>query len=123
MVGLTGWGRSAYTAAKGAIISLTHLMAVDYAKYNIRVNCICPGTILTERLKNQIKQYPDMFRQQRSFHLLGFGEPLDVAYAALYFASDESRIVTGAILSVDSGYTSVGRVTDETDLAKEREIL
>lgn len=110
MAGLTGWRRSAYTAAKGGIISLTRVMAVDYAKYNIRVNCICPGLIVTERVAERIKANPLIAERMQPFHLLGFGKPIDIAYAALYLASDESRIVTGAILSVDSGYTAVGRI-------------
>jgi len=115
--GLTGWKRSAYSAAKGGIISLTRLLAVDYAKYKIRVNCICPGLILTERSEGQIKMDPNIAEDMRPLHLLGFGKPIDVAYAALYLASDESRIVTGTVLSVDSGYTAIGRI-DERDLFK-----
>jgi len=110
MAGLTGWRRSAYTAAKGGIISLTRVMAVDYAKYNIRVNCICPGLIVTERVAERIKANALIAEKMQPFHLLGFGKPIDIAYAALYLASDESRIVTGAILSVDSGYTVIGRI-------------
>jgi NAD(P)-dependent dehydrogenase (short-subunit alcohol dehydrogenase family) len=114
MAGLRGWSRSAYTAAKGAIISLTRLMAVDYAKYNIRVNCICPGLIVTERTEKHI---PYIAGAIRPLHLLGYGEPNDIAYAALYLASDESKYITGINLSVDSGYTAVGRI-DESDLLK-----
>ncbi len=116
-VGLRAWLRSAYTAAKGGIISLTRLMATDYARYNIRVNCICPGIIVTERIGKRLELAPQNFAVIRPFHLLGFGKPIDVAYAALYFASDESRIVTGAVLPVDSGYAAVGRI-DEKDLLK-----
>jgi NAD(P)-dependent dehydrogenase (short-subunit alcohol dehydrogenase family) len=121
IAGLTGWKRSAYSAAKGGIIALTRVMAVDYAKYNIRVNCLCPGLILTERSTNQVKQNPNIAEEMRPLHLLGFGKPVDVAYAALYLASDESKIVTGAILSVDSGYTAIGRI-NERDLLKRNEI-
>ncbi|MFX0200853.1 MAG: SDR family NAD(P)-dependent oxidoreductase [Candidatus Hodarchaeota archaeon] len=117
IAGLTGWKRSAYSAAKGGIISLTRVMAVDYARYNIRVNCLCPGLILTERSANQMKQNPNIAEEIRPLHLLGFGKPIDVAYAALYLASDESKIVTGAILPIDSGYTAIGRI-DERDLLK-----
>lgn len=117
LTGLRGWKRSAYTAAKGGIISLTRVMAVDYAKYNVRVNCICPGFTVTERTAKRLKTNPQAIKDLRPFHLLGFGQAIDVAYAALYLASDESKIVTGAILSVDSGYTAVGRM-DQTDLLK-----
>ena len=116
ILGLRGAERSAYAAAKGAVISLTRVMAVDYAKYNIRVNCICPGMTLTERVAKHIKQTGQGGANKfQPLHLLGFGEPKDTAYAALYLASDESRIVTGAILPIDSGYTAIGRI-DEVDL-------
>lgn len=117
VAGLTGWRRSAYSAAKGAVSSLTRVMAVDFARYKIRVNCICPGLIINERTQVQITKFPYIANDMRPFHLLGFGKPKDIAYAALYLASDESRIVTGAILSVDSGYTAIGRF-DESELAK-----
>jgi NAD(P)-dependent dehydrogenase (short-subunit alcohol dehydrogenase family) len=119
ILGLRGAERSAYAAAKGAVIQLTRIMAVDYAKYNIRVNCICPGVTLTERVVKYIKQTGqgagDKFRP---LHLLGFCEPTDIAYAAVYLASDESRIVTGAVLPVDSGYTAIGRIAEGDLLGK-----
>jgi NAD(P)-dependent dehydrogenase (short-subunit alcohol dehydrogenase family) len=115
--GLKGWRGSAYTAAKGGIISLTRIMALDYAKYNIRVNCICPGHTLTERVLELMRIHPDIVGAIQPLHLLGFCEPLDIAYAALYLGSDESKIVTGAILSVDSGHAAIGRF-DKTDLLK-----
>ncbi|MBW2127673.1 MAG: SDR family oxidoreductase, partial [Deltaproteobacteria bacterium] len=119
--GLKGWRGTAYTAAKGGIISLTRIMAIDYARHNIRVNCICPGHIITERVAKLMRVYPDVVEKMRPLHLLGFGEPTDIAYAALYLASDESKIVTGTILSVDSGYTAVGRI-DKTDLLEKDQI-
>ena len=113
VAGLRGWKRSAYTASKGAIIALTRVMAVDYAKYNIRVNCICPGLIITERTAKEAKENPLFAGDMRPMHLLGFGEPLDIANNALYLASDESKRVTGAIFTIDSGYTSAGRIDDK----------
>jgi NAD(P)-dependent dehydrogenase (short-subunit alcohol dehydrogenase family) len=107
--GLTGSERSAYSAAKGGIVSLTRVMAVDYGRHNIRVNCICPGVILTEAIEQQLKKYPQIVETLGPRHLLGFGKTIDVAYMALYLASDESRIVTGTTMSVDSGFTIVGR--------------
>lgn len=117
IAGLTGWRRSAYTAAKGGLISLTRVMAVDYAKHNIRVNCLCPGLIVTERAAGQMKQFPHIADDMRPFHLLGLGEPNDVAHAALFLASDEARLITGVILSVDSGYAALGRM-DKSDPLK-----
>jgi len=115
IAGLRGWKRSAYTAAKGGIISLTRVMAVDYARHNIRVNCICPGLTITERIGKRFKTHPVASETLRPLHLLGFAEPMDISYAALYLASDESKIITGAILPVDSGYAAIGRI-DKGDL-------
>ena len=114
---LSGWKRSAYTASKGGVISLTRVMAVDYARYNIRVNCVCPGAILTERTEKEYKKHPIFFEDIRPLNILGFGEPLDISYAKLFLASDESKILTGAILPVDSGWTALGRI-DESDILK-----
>jgi NAD(P)-dependent dehydrogenase (short-subunit alcohol dehydrogenase family) len=113
--GLLGWKRPAYTAAKGGIISLTRVLAVDYAKFNIRVNCVCPGLVLTDRVKKEYEANPVFFEDMRPRCLLGFNEPEDIAYAKLYLASDEAKRVTGAIFSIDSGYTAVGRI-DSSDL-------
>ena len=118
IAGLVGWNRSAYTAAKGAIIALTRLMAVDYAKYNIRVNCLCPCLIITERTKKEAYENPLFAGDMKPLHLLGFGEPLDIAYSALYLASDESQRVTGSIFTIDSGYTATGRIAEEDILRK-----
>ncbi|MFH0843894.1 MAG: SDR family oxidoreductase [Pseudomonadota bacterium] len=121
IAGLTGWRRSAYTAAKGGLISLTRVMAVDYARYNIRVNCLCPGLIVTERSAGQMKLFPHIADDMRPFHLLGLGEPDDVAHAALFLASDEAKLVTGVIFSVDSGYAALGRMDRSDPLKKEGE--
>jgi NAD(P)-dependent dehydrogenase (short-subunit alcohol dehydrogenase family) len=96
--------RAAYTAAKGAITALTHEMAVDFAKHNIRVNSVAPGSTLTERIVERRKTKPANAGMIER-HILGLIDPLDVAYAVLYFASDESRRTTGQCLVVDSGFT------------------
>ena len=100
LVGITG--RDAYSAAKGAIGSLTRSMAVELAKHNIRVNAIAPGATLTERVVAMQKAGQTGGGDDR--HILGMADPLDVAYGVLYLASDESRKTTGHILPVDSGY-------------------
>jgi len=110
IVGLVGIVRAAYTAAKGGIIALTRVMAVDYAKYNIRVNYVCPGTILTDRMKRDLDKNPAIFESVRPFQLLGFNEPIDVSYTKLFLASDESKRVTGAIFSIDSGVVALGGI-------------
>ena len=88
---------------------------MDYARHKIRVNCLCLGLILTERSSNHIKQSRGLAEDKQPFNPLGFGEPLDVAYAALFLASDESKIITGCVIPVDSGYTAIGRI-DNADL-------
>jgi NAD(P)-dependent dehydrogenase (short-subunit alcohol dehydrogenase family) len=96
---------SAYTTAKGGVASLTRAMAVDFAP-QIRVNAIAPSVTLTERLKKRL-EHDDSVKKMAETHLVGLAEPIDVANAALYLASDESRVVTGQIIRVDSGITIV----------------
>lgn len=97
-------GRAAYTAAKGAITALTRSMAMDFAAHQIRVNAIAPGSTITERIL-QRRPGGALSPEMAQRHILGPLDPIDVAYAVLYFASDESRKTTGQILAVDSGFT------------------
>lgn len=94
--------RDAYTAAKGGIIALTRSMAVEFARDGIRVNVIVPGAVATERVLGFYEREPHLKKQWDSY-LLGIAEPLDVANAALFLASEESRRTTGQALPVDSG--------------------
>jgi NAD(P)-dependent dehydrogenase (short-subunit alcohol dehydrogenase family) len=97
-------GRDCYTAAKGGVASLTRSMAVEYARYKIRVNAIAPSVTLTERVKRLLAHNKDIERLA-STHLLGLGQPIHIANMAVYLASDEAEITTGQILAVDSGVT------------------
>ena len=97
-------GRDCYTAAKGAVAAMTRSMAVEYASHKIRVNAIAPGVVLTERVKNLMKDAKDI-EKLAATHLLGLGLPEHMAEMAVYLASDESVITTGQVLSVDSGAT------------------
>ncbi len=104
IVALAGMkGRDAYTAAKGGVLALTRSMAVEYARDKVRVNAIAPCAIQTERVKNQLAQDPRVEALIKR-HPLGLGVPEDIANMALFLASDEARIITGAIYQVDSGY-------------------
>ncbi len=104
-VALMGFpGRDAYTAAKGGVASITRSLAVSYAPQKVRVNAIAPSVTLSPRVIALMAANEAVKRIGES-HLLGLGEPMDVAYAAIYLASDESRITTGTILRVDSGVT------------------
>jgi NAD(P)-dependent dehydrogenase (short-subunit alcohol dehydrogenase family) len=98
-------GRDACTAAKGGVLSLTRSMAVNYAKEKIRVNAIAPGAVLTDRVRSFIAADPRVGGMDQH-HLLGMGEPSDIAHMALFLASDEARIITGAIFPVDSGWSA-----------------
>ena len=94
--------RDAYSAAKGGVIALTRGMAVEYAADNVRVNVLVPGAVGTERVKRFFETEPHLEAQRRAY-LLGLSEPMDVANAAIFLASDESRRTTGQMLGVDSG--------------------
>jgi NAD(P)-dependent dehydrogenase (short-subunit alcohol dehydrogenase family) len=94
--------RDAYTASKGGIISLTRSMAVEFARDKIRVNVVIPGAVGTERVLGFFEREPHL-KKQWDAYLLGIADPIDVANAVLFLASDESRRTTGQKLPVDSG--------------------
>ncbi|CAM3901993.1 SDR family NAD(P)-dependent oxidoreductase [Lederbergia lenta] len=100
--------RALYSATKGAILSLTKAMQVDYAPYNIRVNALLPGTILTPFVENYLKTaYSDpeeAIENIKTRQLSGeLGRPEDVADAALFLASDDSKFMMGSPLYIDGG--------------------
>jgi NAD(P)-dependent dehydrogenase (short-subunit alcohol dehydrogenase family) len=110
VAGLVGLqNMAAYSAAKGAIISLTRSMAADFAQHNIRVNCIAPGTAMTPLGKRLIENdTPEKLAQRLSrYPLRRFGEPEEIARSVLYLASDDSSYTTGTCLVMDGGLTSV----------------
>ena len=96
--------RGAYTAAKGAVASITRSLAVEYGRDKVRVNAIAPCWVRTDRTV-RLSGGNQIVKAVADTHLLGPGEPDDVAYAALYLASDEARITTGSVMVVDSGVT------------------
>jgi NAD(P)-dependent dehydrogenase (short-subunit alcohol dehydrogenase family) len=100
LMGLTN--RDAYTAAKGAITALTRSMAVEFAPHKVRVNAVAAGGTKTERVVQRMAQ-GGIAQKVLDSHLLGLIEPVDVAHAVLYLASDDSRSTTGQVLAVDSG--------------------
>jgi NAD(P)-dependent dehydrogenase (short-subunit alcohol dehydrogenase family) len=99
-------GYDAYTAAKGGVLSLTRSMAGGYARHGIRVNCISPGVVATEVAKDVLGD-PDVRAQVEALHMLGIGHSEDVAYLAVYLASDEARWMTGSNVVLDGGYTAL----------------
>jgi NAD(P)-dependent dehydrogenase (short-subunit alcohol dehydrogenase family) len=96
----------AYTASKGGVLSMTREIAVQYARKGIRANAICPGPIRTPLLEYLIAD--EAKRDNRLNHIPAgrFGEPSDIASAAVYLASDESDWVTGSEFTVDGGITA-----------------
>ena len=96
----------AYTTSKGGVLSMTRELAVVHARENIRVNALCPGPLRTELLMSFLNT--EEKRQRRLVHVpMGrFGEAKEMAYAALYLASDESSYVTGTEFTVDGGLTA-----------------
>jgi NAD(P)-dependent dehydrogenase (short-subunit alcohol dehydrogenase family) len=106
-------GTQAYSASKAAVVNLTKVAAVELARHRIRVNAICPGAILTPLLHrgkteaevaiamDEVQPWPD------------HGEPEDIAGVAVFFASEDSKFVTGEDLLVDGGLFAAGpRVND-----------
>ncbi|MDM8000781.1 MAG: glucose 1-dehydrogenase [Dehalococcoidia bacterium] len=101
-------GSQAYCASKAGVILLTKAAALEYADKNIRINCICPGGIVTPlagigKPMTDVTSVP-LFHQSQAMRR--FGQPEEVARAALYLASDDSSFVTGTALMVDGGWTA-----------------
>jgi NAD(P)-dependent dehydrogenase (short-subunit alcohol dehydrogenase family) len=101
-----------YSATKAAILQMTRNMAIDLAPFNVRVNCVCPGTILTRASYDHMERVGMSLEAFRAAegpkHPIGrIGEPREVANAILFLASEEASFVTGTHLMVDGGYTAV----------------
>jgi NAD(P)-dependent dehydrogenase (short-subunit alcohol dehydrogenase family) len=108
--GLRGSGWDAYSMMKGGLISLTRSMAVNGAKHNLRVNCICPGAVIVERTEQLYAANPKMEQLARLQSLTRIGRPQDIAWIAVYLASDEAAYTTGEIFTIDGGVYARGRL-------------
>jgi len=100
----------AYCASKAAMMHLSKSMATRYARERIRVNALCPGTIDTPLVREFFAKLPNpqaALREVERMHPLGIGTPMDIAWAAVYLASDESRYTTGSAMLVDGGSTAL----------------
>ena len=104
--------RFPYGASKGAVISMTRSIAIDFANQGIRANAICPGTVHTPFvegfLERNFAENKDEVRQQlHARQPIGrMGRPEEIAAAALYLASDEAALITGSTLVIDGGWTA-----------------
>lgn len=107
LVGHQAFDTHAYAASKGAVVSLTRAMAVKYAPERIRVNALCPGLVRTP-MSARAQSSPEVLAMLPELQPLtgDFGDPEDVAAAALFLASNDSRFITGAVLPVDGGWTA-----------------
>jgi NAD(P)-dependent dehydrogenase (short-subunit alcohol dehydrogenase family) len=103
--------RFAYCATKGAVVAMTRQLAVDYPK-ELRVNCICPGTVDTPFVEGYLEKYHKhekaMVREQLNQRqpIGRLGNPEEVAHLALYLASDEASFTTGSVITIDGGWTA-----------------
>lgn len=103
--GLVGQpNQASYNASKHGVIGLVRAMACDHAGEGIRVNAICPGSMNTPMAANIPEEHLAPYRKANLFER--FAEPMEVAYSALFLASDESSYVTGSVMTVDGGYTT-----------------
>ena len=100
------FGQAAYSAAKAGVIGLTKTLALEYAKYQVTVNCISPGTVETPMISNLSQEMRDEFL--KTIPLGRFANPQEIAHIHVFLSSDEAGYITGAVIHVDGG-ASVGR--------------
>jgi 2-hydroxycyclohexanecarboxyl-CoA dehydrogenase len=99
-------GETVYAGAKGGLIAFTKSLGREVARYNINVNCVCPGPTETPLLFAVPEKHLEAFKRAIPFRR--FGKPKEVADAILFFASSRSDYITGQVLSVNGGLTMVG---------------
>lgn len=97
---VAGKGGAAYTSSKHAVIGLTKHIASEYSKYGIKINAVCPGTIVTPLIKDVVASIP-----KDNVPMRRFGKPEEVAQLAVFLSSDEADFMDGAIIPIDGGYT------------------
>jgi NAD(P)-dependent dehydrogenase (short-subunit alcohol dehydrogenase family) len=93
----------AYATAKGGVVAMTQEIAMVYARQNIRANALCPGPVRTDLIKHLVEDKAALERRRVHMPLGRFGEPHEIAAAALFLMSDESSYMTGQSLLVDGG--------------------
>jgi 3-oxoacyl-[acyl-carrier protein] reductase len=97
---------SAYSASKGAIVALTRTMAIELARFNIRVNAICPGFVRTRMMQGLLEEPKSLERINISIPMRRVGEVEEIAPMAVFLASDAASYVTGAVVCVDGGLSA-----------------
>ncbi len=105
--GLAALGDAAYSAGKAGLISLTRSLAQEFGRYNIRANIVCPGTVRTPIWDERASRNPEVLRELVRWYPLGrIVEPIEIAHAVAFLASDAASAITGAVLAVDCGLTA-----------------
>jgi 2-hydroxycyclohexanecarboxyl-CoA dehydrogenase len=99
-------GETVYSGAKGGLIAFTKSLARETARYNINVNCVCPGPTETPLLFAVPEKHLEAFKKAIPFRR--FGKPSEIADAVVFFASDRASYITGQVLSVSGGLTMAG---------------
>ena len=105
---LAGFGNEhIYSGIKAGLIGMSRSLAVREGKHGIRINCICPGSIVTPQWRKLEEDKPGLLDRIKSLYPIGrLGKPEDVAAAAVFLASDEASFITGTVLIVDGGLTA-----------------
>lgn len=114
LVGVTP-GRSCYSAAKAGVTGLTRAMAASYAGDGIRVNAIAPGGVATDRILAGFTRRGIAIPPDAGVGIPALGQPADIANVAVFLASDESKMITGQVVSVDGGMTATRSLPGRPD--------
>jgi NAD(P)-dependent dehydrogenase (short-subunit alcohol dehydrogenase family) len=117
--GLAALGDAAYSAGKAGLISLTKALALEFGRYNIRANIVCPGTVRTPLWNDRATRNPDVLTELQRWYPLGrIVEPIEIAHAVAFLASDAASAITGVVLPVDCGL-SAGNIVMARELTLE----
>lgn len=107
-----------YSATKGAVISMTRTMALDHAREGIRINCICPGHVLTPMTKPFYDASPGALEQAERMHALGrIGRPEEIASVVVFLSCEESSFITGIALIIDGGMSLGAQIVPDYQVA------
>jgi NAD(P)-dependent dehydrogenase (short-subunit alcohol dehydrogenase family) len=109
--GMISLGHPAYSVAKAGLISYTKALAMEFGKFGIRANIVCPGTVKTQAWQARVDKNPQVFEDLKKWYpLRDFATPQDIADAVLFLASDAARVITGVVLPVDGGLMAGNQV-------------